>query len=307
MKCAICNSKEVAPVFKDTPESSEWILNGKLYNYQLCAECGFVQCSPVPSQEELLNFYQKEYAYEWFQSNSYFKRIQAKHRLHKINESLKGCVKLLDFGCGHGFFVEEAARKGINAHGFDIGVDKIINTRGYQIVNKNSFDEYLEAQFNIITAWHVIEHMRDVNQVISDLKGRLSDGGKLIIALPNLGSLGFRLFKQKWGWIQQPYVHMNHFNNKTLSMVLKKHGFKIISIQTSDTWDQNLYDLLITKFFYRNKSRNTVRKFGTSFKGKFIFKINQLVRLMFTPISYLYSGLQKSRNQGSELLIVAQR
>jgi len=307
MNCPICQSTDSQDLFSNTLEASEWVLNNKKYKYISCNNCGFIHSDPVPEQDELFDFYKNTYAYEWFRNNSYYKQIQARHRLYKIKKYLKGSQKLLDFGCGHGFFVEIAGRKGFDSYGFDIGVDKIINTGSYKIFNKNSFAEFGVSGFDVITAWHVIEHMRDVNQVIRDLRNRLKSNGKIIIAVPNMGSLGFKLFRQKWGWTQQPYVHINHFNINNLSMLLRNHGFEVISTTTMDTWDQNLYDLLITRLFYSNKSRNTVRQFKTSLKGKVIFKANQIARLMFTPVSYVYSFLRKASNEGSELLIVAQK
>lgn len=307
MGCSICKSEDQDELFAETLEASEWTLNNTKYGYQACRNCGFIQCKPLPPEGDLIDFYRYNYAYEWFQSNSPYKKMQAKHRLYKIRKHLKGVRKLLDFGCGHGFFVEAAAEKDLQSYGFDIGVEKIISSKGYHIVNKNSFSEYHENGFDLITAWHVIEHMRDVNRVISELKDSLNHNGKIVIAVPNTGSLGFRMFRQKWGWIQQPYVHINHFNYENLSQLLNNHNFEVISISTTDTWDQNLYDLLITKFFYKDKSRNAVRKFEKSLKGTVVFRMNQVARLLFTPVSYAYSYLRKSKKEGSELLIVAQK
>jgi SAM-dependent methyltransferase len=307
LTCSVCESKKFSQEFKNTQEDNEWMLNGVKYSYFKCTQCMFLLCVPIPSEEDLLTFYKNNYAYEWFYKNSFFKRIQARHRLFKIKNYIEKSERILDFGCGHGFFVEALAKKGLNSNGFDIGVEKIVNENGYQIVYKNDFSEFIGKNFDLITAWHVIEHMRDINWVIDNLKSRLAYKGKLIIALPNTGSLGFKLFKQKWGWIQQPYVHINHFNMDNLKLLLKTHGFEILEVRTTDTWDQNLYDLLITKLFYKNKSRNVVRSFDDTSGGQLFFRINQFVRLLFTPVSYLYSKITWSSYAGSELMVVAQK
>ncbi|MEO8172759.1 MAG: class I SAM-dependent methyltransferase [Sediminibacterium sp.] len=254
-----------------------------------------------------MKYYQEQYAYDWFKKNMFFKKWQARHRLAKISKHLKGSKRILDFGCGHGFFVQQLSKANFESYGFDIGADKIMMLGNARITNKNRLQDYPETGFDTITLWHVLEHMRDHDSVLSDLVNRLNPGGKLVIAVPNIGSLGYKLFGQKWGWVQQPYVHINHYNTHTLKTLLVKRGLSICSVTTRDTWDQNLYDLLITHFFYRNKSRNPVRKYGDSVGANIFFRINQVVRLLFTPISYLVSFIRAKKMEGSELLIVAEK
>ena len=307
MRCPICNCTDRPVIFSDTIEASEWNLNGVHYDYTRCHHCGFIQSYRVPQETDLLQYYQEQYAYDWFEKNVYFKKLQAKHRLFKIRRYLEGAERVLDFGCGHGFFVEALAGKGYKSYGFDIGADKIMERKHARITNRNRLEEYTETGFDVITAWHVLEHMRDQDAVLEDLTKRLNPGGKLVIAVPNTGSFGFRYFGQKWGWTQQPYVHINQFNSANLQMLLENHGFSIVSVTTTDTWDQNLYDLLITYLFYRNKSRNPVRTYGSSVAGNLFFRINQLARLACTPLSYLVSAIRAGRKEGNELMVVAQK
>lgn len=304
MKCRICDSLELEPLFQNTIEASEWVLNNIHYGYVRCAKCGYVQCEPLPSDEDLSSFYKNLYAYEWFERNSYFKKIQARHRAYKIRHVLKPGLRYLDFGCGHGFFVQVLLSKKLDAFGFDIGAEKIASTSEDRITYKDSFDNYVEQDFDMITAWHVIEHMRDPHATIAKLAKRLKTGGILLVAVPNLESAGFRQLAQKWGWTQQPYVHISHFSSSNLSLLLERNGFKVKSVRTSDTWDQNIYDMLISHFFYRNKSRNPVRKFEKSFRGEIFFRLNQAIRLVLTPVSYAL-GYLRHPLRGSELRIIA--
>jgi 2-polyprenyl-3-methyl-5-hydroxy-6-metoxy-1,4-benzoquinol methylase len=225
----------------------------------------------------------------------------------RIKKYIKAGSRVLDFGCGLGFFVEQLAKHKICSFGFDIGSDKIISRNNAQITNKNDLQDYKETGFDTITLWHVLEHMRDQDAILKNLAGRLNENGRLIVAVPNFNSLGQKLFGQKWGWIQQPYVHINLYDKDTLTALLTQHGFVIRSVTTGDTWDQNLYDLLITRLFYRNKSRNVVRKHDTNATGNLFFRANQIVRLVFTPFSYLVSFLRSGSNEGSELLIIAEK
>jgi SAM-dependent methyltransferase len=305
MSCSICKSAAQVPVFIHTLEYSEWVLENTQYGYLKCANCGFLQCNPIPSNAVLFNYYQEQYAYDWFQKNSLFKKWQAKHRHHKIRKYIQPTDKILDFGCGHGFFVQELAGRGFQCFGFDIGSDKISHHQNGHINNKNTFQEYKEDGFDVITLWHVLEHMQNQHDILDQLKQKLKPGGKIIIAVPNTNSYAFKRLAQKWGWLQQPYVHINQYNPHNLSLLLEQHGWIIEKLSTTDTWDQSIYDFLISLFFYKNKSRNTVRQFGENAGGSLFFRMNQLVRLLFAPISYMFSLLRKNKLEGNELLIVA--
>ena len=307
MNCPICNTISKKKLFEGTLESSEWHLNGIQYEYHQCDHCAFIQSTPIPPENDLTAFYQEQYAYDWFEKNKFFKKIQAQHRVFKIRDHLKHAERILDFGCGHGYFVEELAKKKMQVFGFDIGSDKIKQHGNVKITNKKSLVEYNETEFDVITLWHVLEHMQNHEAILDDLKQRLNPGGTIIIAVPNTGSLAFKLVGQKWGWLQQPYVHINHYNHHNLSLLLEKKGFKICSVTTTDTWDQNLYDLLISYLFYRHKSRNVVRQYKAGASGGIFFRLNQLVRLFFTPISYFVSFVRSGKKEGNELLIVAKK
>lgn len=306
MGCSICRSTDQTLLFEKTLECTEWHLNGVPYNYRRCNKCLFIQSDPIPGEKELADYYQEQYAYDWFQKNIFYKKLQAKHRAFKIRKYLKGRSRVLDFGCGHGYFVQELAQKHFHSFGFDIGSDKIKQHNNGKITNRPQLSEYDERGFDIITLWHVLEHMRDQSAILDDLKQRLNPGGKLIIAVPNTNSLAFKLVGQKWGWLQQPYVHINHYNSNNLRLLLEQHGFTISAVTTTDTWDQNIYDLLISYLFYKNKSRNTVRQFGNGAGGGIFFRMNQLIRLLFTPLSYFVSFMRRSKMEGNELMIVAE-
>jgi SAM-dependent methyltransferase len=305
--CPICKSTEQTLLFEKTKEASEWVLNGVQYQYQRCNKCAFIQSNPIPPEKDLFEFYQKQYAYDWFEKNRFFKKIQARHRLFKIRNHVKGSKKILDFGCGHGYFVQELAKKQFQSFGFDIGSDKIMLHGSATITNKNQLSAYEEYGFDVISLWHVLEHMQDHDAILDDLKQRLNPGGKLIIAVPNTNSLAYKLVGQKWGWLQQPYVHINHYNSTNLGLLLESKGFTVCAVTTTDTWDQNLYDLLISYLFYKNKSRNTVRQFGDGAGGGVFFRVNQIVRLLFTPLSYFISFIRKNKKEGNELMMVAKK
>ena len=125
----------------------------------------------MPSGEELEAYYGKHFNYSWYQQRLYLKKAQAWHRWRRMKFRFKkhGIQpgNFLDIGCGHGMFVQAAARSGWKATGWDYPSDATAyakNVLGLNIVE----DELIaavksgkvgEGQFDFITSWHCLEHV----------------------------------------------------------------------------------------------------------------------------------------------------
>ncbi len=304
MTCQACNSTNNQEKYPSNNEN--WAFDGANYAFQVCNDCGFMWASPIPTMAVLDEFYKFHYDYNMFKWQAPFKKIQAKHRLFKMRNHLKPNNKFLDFGCGHGYLVESASEKQIKSYGFDVGADKIIQKQTHSLTYGVNIDTYKEKDFDLISLWHVLEHMADPIFTLKQLNSKLKVGGKIFIAVPNSESLGFKLGGEKWGWCQQPYVHIHHYNHKNLSLLLEKSGFKIVSFTTSDTWDGSLYDVLMQQLFFKTKPRGTL-KIDYTKKINLLLIVDSILRLCFAPLSYLYSFIRKDKNEGSELRIVGEK
>jgi 2-polyprenyl-3-methyl-5-hydroxy-6-metoxy-1,4-benzoquinol methylase len=80
--------------------------------------------------------------------------------------------------------------------------------------------------FDIITLWHVLEHVADLNQAISQLHSLLAQSGTLLVAVPNSDSYDATYFKEYWAAYDVPR-HLHHFTPSTIEPLFKKHGFKL--------------------------------------------------------------------------------
>jgi 2-polyprenyl-3-methyl-5-hydroxy-6-metoxy-1,4-benzoquinol methylase len=84
----------------------------------------------------------------------------------------------------------------------------------------------IQGRFDVITLWHVLEHIHDLHLYMERMKEYLAPGGTLVIALPNCESLDARFYKGYWAGYDVPR-HLWHFTPSTLKLLAEKHGFEL--------------------------------------------------------------------------------
>jgi 2-polyprenyl-3-methyl-5-hydroxy-6-metoxy-1,4-benzoquinol methylase len=136
---------------------------------------------------------------------------------------------ILDYGCGTGHFLNYCKKKGLNISGVEP------NSEARTIATKQldtaifALPTLIKKKFNVITLWHVLEHVPDLNQVVDWLKNHLAENGRLIIAVPNPESYDAKLYKEYWAAYDVPR-HLSHFSKNTLGNLANRHNFSIESI-----------------------------------------------------------------------------
>lgn len=110
--------------------------------------------------------------------------------------------RLLDVGCGRGFFLKTASSAGYLASGVDVSERAVVYARTVARVDASTDSlQSLAArgkQFDVVTAWHVLEHFTDPLGELRVIRTLLVDGGLLVVEVPNLRSLRFTLARHKW-------------------------------------------------------------------------------------------------------------
>lgn len=159
--------------------------------------------------------------------------------------------KLLDIGCGPGWFVAEANNRMFDAFGIDpskgmieFGKKRIDNN--LKCVNFQNFNP--QEKFSYVTLSHVIEHIPDLSSFLQKIKKVLTKNGHLLLATPNINSLMFKIFKCRW-YPMSPKEHVWQFTPETLSNILVEEGFKIekVTITSMGYNPSNIIKRLIFK------------------------------------------------------------
>jgi 2-polyprenyl-3-methyl-5-hydroxy-6-metoxy-1,4-benzoquinol methylase len=157
--------------------------------------------------------------------------------LYAINQQRIACIKavqpagrLLDIGCGRGFFLNTASTHGYQVEGIDISMAAIAYAHdSFRLTAEVvTIDDLAirQERFDVITIWHVLEHFVDPFKTLQKVVSLLRDGGICVVEVPNLNSLKFLTAKRKWEGGNHPLYHRTFFTARTLRRALLNAGFR---------------------------------------------------------------------------------
>ena len=198
-------------------------VSGEDYCLMFNDEYKMLVTKPVP--KNLSNYYKSEdYISHTDSKKTFFdkayqavKRITLKRKLRLINEGLRLQNSLfrpekniLDVGAGTGEFLKVCKNNSWNVFGTEPDNDARNAAAKKGIVLEEDVSKFSNQKFEIITLWHVLEHVENLPEFISNLNNMLSDFGRLIIAVPNFRSEDAKYYKEFWAAFDVPR-HLWHF------------------------------------------------------------------------------------------------
>lgn len=162
----------------------------------------------------------------------FVKNYSVKKKLGLINSLMNYKGSILDIGCGTGDFLKVCQKGGWRISGIEpnekaraIASDKI----GKEEAVTESIDTYLKTHkesFDVITMWHVLEHVPNLEQYIEQLKLLLKPEGWLIVAVPNFNSYDAKHYKEFWAAYDVPR-HLWHFSDFSINRIFESFDFKV--------------------------------------------------------------------------------
>ncbi|UJP65935.1 class I SAM-dependent methyltransferase [Mongoliitalea daihaiensis] len=230
-KCPLCKSG----LFLNHREIKDHSVSKESFILCECASCNLVFTNPRPNQESIHTYYQSD-AYISHQdkitsiTDILYKLVRKYTLRTKINllNSLKPSQgSLLDIGCGTGYLLEAANKKGWICEGIEPGKDarKLAKKKGLR-VNK-SLDDLKEKQFDCISLFHVLEHIHLLRKDTKKILRLLKETGYLIIAVPNRNSLDANKYQANWAAWDVPR-HLYHFDQRSFQKFTEEFGLEII-------------------------------------------------------------------------------
>ncbi len=245
------------------------------HNHHLtkCSLCSLVFSFQIPSHQAL------ESHYEGYGRNDYLSPITVKRYNELLDqfEPYRKTNRILDIGCGIGYFLEVAKKRGWEVYGTEYTDEaiKICESKGIKMhkgdLNANMFPS---VHFDIITAFEVIEHIAFPIELLNTAQHFLRPGGGFYLTTPNFNSILRRHLGAKWNVISYP-EHLSYFTRHSLNYALKTSGFKkkyihahglsITRLKTSKGTSKEKYisstssDEKIRESFEKNKSKQLLK------------------------------------------------
>jgi 2-polyprenyl-3-methyl-5-hydroxy-6-metoxy-1,4-benzoquinol methylase len=207
-----------------------------------CRACSLAFVNPQPTEAAIRDYYSaKELAAQesW---SSYFAHTPAQiaalwsERLADVARWTNGrAPRLLDVGCGWGDFLHFAQERGWHACGFEFSesVARVAREKYKLMVRVGSLDEmgFAENSFDLITLWHVLEHLREPRASLARVGKLLAPGGLLALEVPNLNFLA----RKSWRYPMSRTLHLYHFSPATLAALVERAGLRVIACRPGHT------------------------------------------------------------------------
>lgn len=212
-------------------DRSKKIFKKNGFDYYKCG-CEVIYVNPVLRNQIFhSNLYNENSYTEVMKSKANFRldTLRFKYGLQLIKTKLKK-KRVLDIGCGFGFFLDEARKQGWDVYGSEINKEciKILNKKNISCIN---FDEENSIKFDLITLWTVFEHIINPNNFFAKVSRMLKKNGKILINIPNVNSLSARIMHSECSMFHG-HQHLNFYSPKTLTKFLRINGFKIKILET---------------------------------------------------------------------------
>ena len=237
-QCPICQGI-LARRFDITSSFGEFAIDS-------CLSCGFAVVNPTPCEADIVDFYNRVGGHsdareltvvgvEEAERRTPNSTIDAARITRAIAELLPGVQgRLLDVGCGFGFFSRAALHQGFTVDAIEIAKrEREIAT---QILHQAPFASTLEAfeppaRYDAVILSQVLEHAREPAAWMAKVRAMMNEGGIVAVALPNFGAATTKVLGKRDPYVEPP-AHLNYFSPGNLSLLLKNAGFRVERVQT---------------------------------------------------------------------------
>ena len=238
----------------------DYFLTQEEFELYQCDHCGLVFTVPRPAPEQIGNYYKSEEYYSHQQNSKGFipriyEGVKSINLRGKVAMATSDMVKgrLLDIGCGVGDFLLQVKKLGWEVMGIEPSdqAANIAQSRlGFAPLKPTDYEKLPDQSFDVITMWHVLEHVDDLKSQTKELNRLLRPGGRLVIALPNYQSFDCQYYNDKWAAWDVPR-HLNHFSQSCLQDILNTVDFKYLDTQRL-IWDAFYISFLSEKYLGHN-------------------------------------------------------
>lgn len=234
--CPVCNQTE----FTNYLKTKDYSVSQEEFSINQCTSCGFVFTNPRPEDHDLGGYYKSEdYISHTNTSkgliNSLYKIVRAytlRSKVRFIKAYLNNGL-VLDIGAGTGAFVNVLSKHGIKTIGVEPDNDARETAKrdfGVLLEKEEFINSIPDSSCDVITMWHVLEHVPKLNDRVEQLKRKLSPNGIIVIAVPNHESPDAKFYGKFWAAYDVPR-HLYHFDKQSITRLFSRHNLELLQIK----------------------------------------------------------------------------
>ena len=233
LNCPSCDGRSFIPYIS----AKDYTVSHETFSIHQCENCKLLVTSPRPDDRDLYKYYLSDnYLSHSNKPKGIFDRIYRVTRRIAVNWKVgliqtfrKEKISILDFGCGTGHFLKACHDQKWNITGVEPSDSaRQLSSSLLNIPIHKTLDE-VHDQFDVITLWHVLEHIPDLTEKFQQLLSKLKINGTIFIAVPNHKSNDAVEYKQHWAGFDVPR-HLWHFNQHALQTFTQVNNSKIVAI-----------------------------------------------------------------------------
>ena len=211
--------------------------SGESFEVDRCVHCHFLFTQHAPSENEIGRYYQSpEYISHTDTHKGLMNKVYHQVRTYMLSQKaelvkrvslLSRTGKLLDIGTGTGYFSHTMQQEGWEVSAIEKSAEArafALEHFGLLVDSEDKLATYPEASFDVITLWHVMEHLEHLNETWERLRELLKPTGTLVVAVPNYTSYDAQYYGAWWAAYDVPR-HLWHFSPTTMKQFAEKHGF----------------------------------------------------------------------------------
>lgn len=236
--CLCCGHATVLPVLTVTDHS----VSGEQFPILECSACGFRVTGNAPDAAHIGPYYiSEDYISHTNTSRGLINQLYQWARVFTLRQkkklitsiSRKSTGDLLEVGAGTGYFAETMQKGGwqVTALEPDAGAREIARQRaGLHLLPSDHLFELPSNHFDVITLWHVLEHVHELSSYLHNFHRILRRDGFLIIAVPNYTSPDAQHYGTHWAAYDVPR-HLYHFSPVAMRKLLAAHQLQVIAVR----------------------------------------------------------------------------
>lgn len=280
-------------------ELEDYFLTKQAFHLLQCHDCNLILTNPYPDESIAGTYYESDKYFSHSEKAQSFTgivyaivksfNIKSKYRL--LSKKHKK-AKILDIGCGIGDFLLHCKNNDWETYGIESGGEarKIAEQKlKQQIFEPAQISDLDSNSFKIVSMWHVLEHIYDINLQIEQIKRILCDDGQLIIALPNPNSYDASYYNEYWAAWDVPR-HLFHFQSNVIERLLTQKGFKLDKIKPM-RWDAFYVSILSEKY----KGKSSITSYVRGIYRGLLSNLKACKTNEYSSLIYIFSLNQTNR------------